>query len=73
MSFECNINIEAYSADLESTCVVEGGQLVEKDLVVTCSGEVQNFTIPDGFTVNVFKAPLFTLRWCQLPSRRSPL
>jgi hypothetical protein len=55
---KCDINIGAHSANLTSTCVAEGGQLVEKDLVATCSGKVQNIPIPDGFTVNVFKAPL---------------
>jgi hypothetical protein len=54
---ECSINVGAYSADLKTTCEAEDGQLVEKDLVATCNGNVGGVPLND-FLINVFKAPL---------------
>jgi hypothetical protein len=58
LNAECTINIQDYSSDLKTTCEAESGQLVEEDLVATCSGKVSDVTIPNDFTVTVLNAPL---------------
>lgn len=56
-SIGCQVNVAAYSSNVISVCQSEGGTSIERDVLLTCSGQVQGVQIP-SFEFNMFNIPV---------------
>lgn len=69
-SLACQVNLAAYSSDVEQVCTAQNGTIVTRDVELTCSGQIQGAQIP-SFLFNMFRLPICVDETCDadnLPS-----